>query len=125
MVDAARPYAAHGCIYLNDGPTIVYLLTHSCLPTRYVFPEHLNNAAETRATNATQSMADLLATRPSAIFVADKPLHHPRNSVTAAMLDAALASDYRRVATLPDIFPTRQQILYARKDLLPQQETRR
>jgi hypothetical protein len=125
MVDAARPYAAHGCIYLNDGPTIVYLLTHSCLPTRYVFPEHLNNAAEARATNATRSMADLLATRPSAIFVADKLLHHPRNSVTAAMLDAALARDYQRVGTLPDIFPTRQQILYARKDLLPQQATRR
>lgn len=121
MVEAARPYAARGCIYINDGPTIVYLLTHSCLPSRYVFPEHLNNAAEARATDAARSMAALLAGRPSAVFVADRPLHHPRNPDTAAMLDAALARDYERVATLPDVFPPRQQVLYARKDLLPRQ----
>jgi hypothetical protein len=125
IADAARPYAARGCIYLNDGPVIVYLLTHSCLPTRYVFPGHLNDADEASATNAAHSMADLLATRPSAIFVADKPTVHPRNIVTAAMVDAALASDYQRVAALPDVLPWRQQILYARKDLLPHQETRR
>ncbi|WP_020176644.1 ArnT family glycosyltransferase [Methyloferula stellata] len=119
MVEAARPYAARGCIYLNDGPPIVYLLTRSCLPTRYVFPGHLNEAAEADATHATEAMADLLAARPSAIFVADKPLVQPRNRVTAAMLDAALASGYQRIATLPDAVAGRQQVLYARKDLLP------
>jgi hypothetical protein len=125
MVDAARPYAARGCIYLNDGPTIVYLLTHSCLPTRYVFPEHLNNAAEARATDAARNMVDLLATRPSAIFLADRPLEHPRNLVTAAMVDAAIANDYQRVATFPDVLHERRQFLYVRNDLLPQQATYR
>ncbi len=119
MVEAARPYAAQGCIYVNDGPPIVYLLTHSCLPTRYVFPGHLNEAAEAEATHATQAMTDLLAARPSAIFVADRPLVHPRNPIAAAMLDAALASNYQRIATLPDAVAGRQQLLYARKDLLP------
>lgn len=119
MVGAAEPYARKGCIYLNDGPPIVYLLTHSCLPTRYVFPSHLNEAAEANATDAARNMAALLASRPSAIFVADKPLAHTRNPVTAAMLDAALARGYARVALLQDVYPQSWQILYVRDDLLP------
>lgn len=119
MVEAAQPYAARGCIYLNDGPPIVYLLTHSCLPTRYVFPSHLNEAAEADATAATENMAALLASRPTAIFVADKPLAHTRNLATAALLDAALARDYQPRAKLPDVFPQSWQILYVRNDLLP------
>lgn len=120
MVKAAQPYASHGCLYLNDGPPIVYLLTHSCLPTRYVFPSHLNEAPEAGATDAARSTAALLASRPSAIFVADKPMNYPRNAITAAMLDAALAKDYVRTVTLPDVLPDARQILYVRKDLLPQ-----
>lgn len=119
MVEAAQPYTAQGCIYLNDGPPVVYLLTHSCLPTRYVFPSHLNEAAEARATDATRNMAALIAARPAAIFVADKPLAHTRNLATAALLDAALARDYGRVATLPDVYPHSWQILYVRNNLLP------
>jgi hypothetical protein len=118
LVDAARPYAAQGCLYLNDGPPIVYLLTHSCLPTRYVFPSHLNEADEAPATDAARAMAALLASRPSAIFVADKPMNHARNAKTAALLDAALASNYRRVAVLPDVIPQSAQILYVRNDLI-------
>jgi len=125
MVEAARPYAARGCIYLNDGPMIVYLLTRSCLPTRYVFPSHLNDLAEASSTDATHNMAALLASRPSAIFVADRPRFPPRNLVTAAMLDASLARDYQLVATMPDVYSERQQILYVRNDLLPQRETQR
>ncbi len=125
MVDAARPYAAHGCIYINDGPTIVYLLTHSCLPTRYVAPDHLGTAGEEHATNATQSMAELLARRPSAIFIADQPLPRgfPRNVETRAMLTAALARGYTRTAVLPDLYSPRRQMLYVRNDLLSQQGT--
>jgi len=123
MVEAAQPYARQGCLYLNDGPPIVYLLTHSCLPTRYVFPSHLNEAAEADATEATRAMAALLASRPTAIFVADKPLAHTRNVTTAAMLDAALARDYVRVAALPDVYPQSRQILYVRRDLLRHKDT--
>jgi hypothetical protein len=119
MVEAVRPYTAHGCIYVNDGPTILYLLTGSCLPTRYVFPGHLDDATEAEATHATKSMIELLATRPSAIFVPDTPSEPPRNAVTAALLQAALAQNYQAIARLPDVFPVRDLMLYARKDLLP------
>ena len=123
MVEAARPYAgARLHLYINDGPTIVYLLTHSCLPTRYSAPDHLGTAGEARATDAVRSMAELLDGRPSAIFVADQPLLRafPRNAETAAMLTASLARDYTRIAALPDLYPPRQQMLYVRNDLLRQ-----
>jgi hypothetical protein len=118
LVDAARPYAARGCIYLNDGPPIVYLLTHSCLPSRYAFPPNLNEADEAPATDAARAMTALLASRPSAIFVADKVMNHVRNATNAALLDAALAANYRRVAVLPDVVPQSAQILYVRNDLV-------
>lgn len=119
MVEAAQPYTAHGCLYLNDGPPILYLLTHSCLPSRYPFPAHLHDATEADAVDATQTMAKLLASRPSAIFVPDKPTLQPPNLVTAAMLKDALAGDYRLVAIFPDVYPERRQFFYVRKDLLP------
>jgi hypothetical protein len=62
-------------------------------------------------------MAKLLASRPSVIFVPDKPTLQPPNPVTAAMLNAALASDYRLAAILPDVYPERRQFFYVRKDL--------
>jgi hypothetical protein len=120
MVAAAQPYAAHGCIYMYDGPPIIYLLTHSCLPTRYVFPGHLVDAEEADATDAARSMTKLLASRPSAIFVPDLHVGKPRNPQTVALLERALATDYQRVAVLPGVIPHRLQILYARKDLVQQ-----
>jgi hypothetical protein len=123
MVEAAQPYAERGCIYIYNGPVIVYLLTHSCLPTRYSAPDHLSTAGEARATDATRSMAELLAGRPSAIFFADLPYYLPRNAETAAMLTATLARDYPRTAILPDLFPPRQQMFYVRNDLLPHRST--
>jgi len=116
MVTALRPYAAHGCIYVNDGPPILYLLTSSCLPTPYIFPEHLNNAGESKAVDAPRAMKRLLRTLPSAIMVADKILDHPRNRDTAAMIDSAIVAHYHEVARLPDVFGGRQQIIYARND---------
>jgi hypothetical protein len=44
---------------------------------------------------------------------------HPRNVETAAMLNATIAHDYTRMATLPDLYAPRQQLLYVRNDLLP------
>lgn len=117
MVSAVRPYTEKGCLYVNDGPVILYLLTKSCLPTPYIFPEHLNNAGESQATQAPIAMARLLRERPSVIVVADKPLEHPRNLATSAILDRVITDNYHEIDRLPDIFKGRKQIIYARNDL--------
>ncbi|QPI71946.1 hypothetical protein [Sphingobium sp. Cam5-1] len=117
MVAALRPYAAHGCIYVNDGPTVLYLLTSSCLPTPYIFPEHLNNAGENAAVDAPLQMRKLLQTLPAAILLADRELDHPRNLITAGMVEQTIRRHYHKVARVPDVFSGRQQIIYARNDL--------
>jgi len=122
MAEAAQPYMSRGCLYLFDAPPVIYLLTHSCLPSRYAFPGHLNEAAEAEAVDATHAMADLLATRPPAIFYADRPLRTPRNLTTKAMLEDVLTRDYQATASFPQGFPSRWQVLYVRKDLLPPNE---
>jgi len=76
MGAAARPCADHGWIYINDGPAIIYLLTRSCLPSRFVSPGHLNDAEQAAATDAAHSMAALL--------VADRTVGRPRNQAASS-----------------------------------------
>ena len=117
MVAALMPYRDAGCIYLRDGPSIVYMLARSCLPSRFVFPEHLSTALEAGATDATASMAALLAQRPPAISVSDKPPFRLPNATTKAMLEAALVEHYHlhRIVTEPNGID--HQRVYARNDL--------
>jgi hypothetical protein len=114
LAKAMQPHAAHDCAYIHDGPTILYLVTHACLVTPLVFPEHLNRASEAQASHATPAMAQLLARKPGVILMPDRRLDHPPNLVTESMLRRALARDYRRTATLPDIY-ARHQMVYLRK----------
>ena len=46
QVIAAAAQPRHGCIYVYDGYPALYMLTHSCLPTRWAFPGHLNTQDE-------------------------------------------------------------------------------
>ena len=47
LARAAQP--VHGCLYVYNGYPALYLLTHACLPTRWVFPGHLDTADEASA----------------------------------------------------------------------------
>lgn len=96
-----QPYVgADGhCLYVYDGPAALYSLTGSCLPTRFVYPDHLNNAFERGALGISQDgeVARILAARPGAIVTAG-PALTPQNPLSAARVRAALARDYRRLA---------------------------
>ncbi|WP_404372795.1 hypothetical protein AB5I39_06740 [Sphingomonas sp. MMS24-J45] len=43
---AALAKPTRGCIFVYNGYPALYMLTHSCLPSRWVFPGHLNTADE-------------------------------------------------------------------------------
>ena len=43
---AALAMPMRGCIFVYNGYPALYMLTHSCLPSRWVFPGHLNTADE-------------------------------------------------------------------------------
>jgi hypothetical protein len=96
MARAAVP--RHGCLYVYDGFPALYLMTNSCLPTRWAFPGLLNTHSEaSRAAIGVDPVAELrriLATRPEVIADTDPP-YFLGNTATHAVLRAALARDYR------------------------------
>jgi hypothetical protein len=92
---AAQP--SHGCIYVYDGYPALYMLTHSCLPTRWVFPGHLDTSDEDSANaigvDPAGEVRRILATRPE-VIVDDAPAYEFGNPETRALVESALARDY-------------------------------
>lgn len=100
MTQAIRPHVGPQgpCLLVFDGPTSLYRLTDSCLPSRVVYPDHWNDALE-RDSLGIDRMAELrrvLAGRPGAVVTGDDPVAHQDPEVQALVL-AVLARDYRRV----------------------------
>jgi len=119
ITSAVKPYIAHRCLYIYDGPTIIYLLTNACAPTRFIYPDHLNNPTEAPAlgVNPVTEEAHLLASRPGAVITADRPLVPRVNPATQRLVRGALARDYVLVARVT----ANDRVLYAwaLKDLHP------
>jgi hypothetical protein len=95
VAQAAQPL--HGCIYVYDGYPALYMLTHSCLPTHWVFPGHLDthdeDSADAIGTDPAGEVRRILATRPE-VIVDDAPAYEFGNPETRALVESALARDY-------------------------------
>jgi len=100
LASAIRPHVdgRDRCLLVFDGPTSLYRMTGSCLPTRYIFPDHLNNALESNALGVRQDeeVARILAARPRVIVTADRPVTI-QNSDSKRLIKAAIARDYREL----------------------------
>ena len=109
---AATP--ASGCLYVYDGYPALYMLTHSCLPSRWVFPGHLNTSDEASAAaigvDPVAEIRRILAQRPGAI-VDDYPRFAFGNAATRAVLRRMLARDYHLAACVPT-GPHRVRLVY-------------
>ncbi|GAA5059657.1 hypothetical protein GCM10023208_27210 [Erythrobacter westpacificensis] len=83
------------CLWIWDGPTALYRLSESCVPTRYVYPDHLNNALEANALEVDQlaEVRRVLATRPGAIVTAARGVTI-RNPEAMEIVEATLRRDY-------------------------------
>jgi len=66
MAAYIAPRLSGRCLFVYDGETVLYTLTHSCLPTRWPFPDHLNNAREDDAIgiDPLTEVKRIMATRP-------------------------------------------------------------
>ena len=95
LARAALPL--HGCIYVYDGYPALYMLTHSCLPTHWAFPGHLNTQDEDSVgaigIDPAGEVRRILATRPE-VIVDDAPAYEFGNPETRALVEEALARDY-------------------------------
>ncbi|WP_293974720.1 hypothetical protein [Sphingomonas sp.] len=91
-----------GCMQMFDGPPILYHITHACMLSRYVFPDHLSAANEDGAigVDTVAELKRVLALRPLVITTGDTD-SRPPNLRTTAVLREALARDYRRAGHAP------------------------
>ncbi len=105
-----------GCIYVYDGYPALYMLTHSCLPSKWVFPGHLNTLDEASAsaigTDPVAEIRRILAARPAAI-VDDYPRFAFGNPATRKVLSEGLARDYHLAACVRT-GPSRVRLVYRR-----------
>lgn len=112
VANAATP--ARGCLYVYDGYPALYLLTHSCLPSKWVFPGHLATRDEASAAaigvDPVAEVRRILAARPGAI-VDDYPRFAFGNPATRAVLREVLARDYHLAACIPT-GPSRVRLVY-------------
>ena len=96
FAEAARPRHG-GCLFVYDGWPALYRLTRTCLPTRFLFPGHLNTASEASAralgVDPSAEVERIFAAAPET--VADvQPRYRLGNPKTAAIVDRHLARDY-------------------------------
>lgn len=97
LVATAQPHVDNrNCLYVYDGPTVLYQLMETCLPTRYVYPDHLNNQMEAQAvgTDTGEEVARILAGQPGAIITAQNPVVPQANDTTAGLVNAELTRNY-------------------------------
>lgn len=90
------------CLFVFDGPPALYRMSASCLPTRYPYPDHLNNVLERKALGVRQEdeVARILAARPPVIVTANRPAT-PQNRAATRLVEQAIARDYREIAREP------------------------
>jgi hypothetical protein len=115
---AIAPYVGsrRDCLYVFDGPAVLYRTTGTCRPTRYLYPDHLNNGLEIRSLEVDQptEIARILAGRPGVIVTANHPMTVQRK-VNLALIRKATRADYRPLITVS--LHDREVTAWVRRDL--------
>jgi hypothetical protein len=117
MAEFIRP-RLQDCLFVFDGEPILYDLTGSCLPSRYAFPSHLNDANEAGATGVDQlaEVGRILANHPH--FVVSSLAARPRNHAEVWMaVEKELSLNYRPVMEIP--VGRRVRVIHQRLDTAP------
>ena len=116
MAALLTPYvgSATHCLYVYDGPLALYGLTHSGLPTRFIYPDHLNNQLEAHAlpVDPLGEVERIFARQPGAVVTTTHPVTL-RNEATYRFVTMQLAQHYRPIGTA--LFQDRQLDMYARR----------
>lgn len=94
-----QPLLRGGCLFTYEAPPMLHHATGSCLSTSRVFPEHLNNSQEARATgvDATAEVRRILSARPSVIAISRTSNVFAPNKSTRGLVLAAVNAGYHRV----------------------------
>ncbi|MDE2041859.1 MAG: glycosyltransferase family 39 protein, partial [Alphaproteobacteria bacterium] len=98
LATAAQP--KHGCLYVASDYPALYMMTHSCLLTKWIFPAHLRDRKETSLSalgvDPVAELGRVLAQRPETI-VDTRSDSDEDNPASRRLLYGVLAQDYHAV----------------------------
>lgn len=99
MTAAVDAYRQGGCVFTFNAPPLLNVTSGACAPTRYPFGLHLSTIRDSSAigTDPVVEVRRILAARPAVIV--NGPMPSDPFMPTIALVDRALARDYRAVAT--------------------------
>lgn len=97
-----QSHRGSGCLYINEGDSIVYHLTGSCLMTRWAFPAHLSAMpdAEALGGDPSREMTDLMARHPAVVMISVTPLSPLPNLHTRDIMMRTLDQAYEPYADI-------------------------
>lgn len=110
------PYVdERNCMYVFDGPSILYQLSGSCILTKYAYPDHLNNTQEMNSigVNPISEVQRILLQNPTTIVMASEPIVPKPNKETTRLVQAAVSKDYILIGKT--YVPPRTLFVYARR----------
>lgn len=103
------------CLFVYDGPSALYDTVGSCLPTRFIYPDHLNNNLERKSLGIDQAaeVRRIFSHEPGAVITANRAVT-AQNEQSGKAVKEALARDYRKLGTIA--FNGRVLTVHVRKD---------
>jgi len=106
------------CLFVFDGPSSIYDTTGSCLPTRFIYPDHLNNELEHHSLGIDQAdeVRRIFRNKPGAVVTANKAVT-VQNAESNAVVKEELERDYRKLDTVR--YNGRVLTIHVRKDEAP------
>ncbi len=97
MAKAIAPHVDRegACLYIHDGPTALYEASGSCTPSRFLYPDHLNNGLEIGAIGVDQAaeVRQILEVPPPVIVTASRPVTR-QNREVFALVRETIETDY-------------------------------
>ncbi|MEP3421892.1 MAG: hypothetical protein ABJN35_09180 [Erythrobacter sp.] len=123
VADIEAHVPADECIFIFDGPTILYASANRCIPTKFAFSPHLTSHHERSALNVdpASETARIMAEEPGAILVTDAFKTGQFLPETRDLVHAGIVSGYVLADTV-DYYPGSVE-LYIRADLAPPQRS--
>lgn len=87
------------CLWIHDGPAALYRATGSCYPTRFIYPDHLNNLLERDALGVSQTgeVRRILSEGPPVVVTAASALT-PQNEEVRRLVMDTIATNYEPIA---------------------------
>lgn len=111
---AIPPAVREQCLFVYEGFTALYSLTHACTVTRFVFTDHLRSSRDGPAlgVDPTVELGRALGRRPLVVITQENSPWTLRNRANDALIARTLARHYRIHARIREQDPDQHDIVH-------------